>query len=349
VVAVAAATLAVRILLVSQMYPGPTAPALGTFVQELERALATRGHELERAVIDHRGGRGRHLALARDVGATARRFRPDVVYAHFLVPAGLLATLFGRAPVVLTAHGQDVENARARALVRRATRVAVGRAAAVVAVSRWLRDRLVDVAPAAAGKVHVVDCGVDTERFANVDQETARAEIGWRPEGTGFLCVGSLIERKNVLRLARALERRREGSLAFVGDGPLRPALEGRARITLAGQVPHDRLPSWIAACDVLCQPSLVEPFGLATLEALACGRPVVATRVGGPPEFVPEGGGVLVDPEDDEALAAALDAAAALPRPNEAARRAALEHDVRQQAARVEEILARAARDPRA
>jgi glycosyltransferase involved in cell wall biosynthesis len=336
----------VRILLVSQMYPGPTAPDLGTFVKELEGELEERGHELARAVVDRRGGRGRHLALARDVAATASRFRPDVVYAHFLVPAGVLATLFGRAPVVLTAHGQDVENARARRLVRLATRLAVGRAAAVVAVSGWLRDRLVEVVPEAAKKVHVVDCGVDTTRFAMHDQATARAEIGWQPDGPAYLCVGSLSERKNVLRLARAVERRREGTLALVGDGPLRPALEGRGRIMLAGTVPHDRLPIWIAACDVLCQPSLVEPFGLATLEGLACGRPVVATRVGGPPEFVPAEAGVLVDPEDEEGLVAALAAAAALSRPNEAARDAALEHDLRLQAARVEDLLARAARD---
>ena len=88
-----------RILLVSQMYPGPDAPELGTFVADLEAALAARGHELERAVVDHRGGRSRHLALAYDVAATARRFRPEVVYAHFLVPAGLLAVLAGRATV----------------------------------------------------------------------------------------------------------------------------------------------------------------------------------------------------------------------------------------------------------
>jgi glycosyltransferase involved in cell wall biosynthesis len=335
----------VRILLVSQMYPGPTAPDLGVFVAALERELAARGHVLERAVVDRRGGRMRHLALLRDVAATARRSRPDVVYAHFLVPAGLWATLAGRAPVVLTAHGQDVENARARSAVRRATALAVGRAAAVVAVSAWLRARLVDAVPAAAAKTEVLDCGVDTERFAPADATAARDRLSWRPHGTAFLCVGALSERKNVLRLARAFERRGEGELVFVGDGPLRPALEGRPGIRLAGPVSHDEVAAWMTAADVVCQPSLVEPFGLATLEGMASGRPVVATGVGGPAEFVPPGAGVLVDPEDEGALVAALDEAAALPRPNEAGRRAALEHDVRRQAERVEELLARAAR----
>jgi glycosyltransferase involved in cell wall biosynthesis len=333
-----------RILLVSQMYPGPDDPDLGSFVADLEQGLATRGHELARAVVDRRGGPTRHLALARDVRSVARRFRPEVVYAHFLVPAGLLAVLAGGAPAVLTAHGQDVENARRSRLVRAATRLAVRRAAGVVAVSEWLRARLESAVPDARGRVEVIDCGVDLDRFAPADASAARAELGWRPEGTAFLCAGSLSERKNVLRLARAFARRGEGSLAFVGDGPSRVHLEGLDGVLLAGSVPHERVARWMQAADVVCQPSLVEPFGLATLEAMACARSVVATRVGGPPEFVSTGAGVLVDPEDEEALVAALDSAAALPRPNDAARAAAGRHDVRDQVARIEALLERAA-----
>ena len=97
-------------------------------------------------------------------------------------------------------------------------------------------------------------------------------------------------------------------------------------------------------AADVVCQPSLAEPFGLSTLEGLASGRSVIATSIGGPPEFVPPGAGVLVDPHDDDAVRAGLDTAAQLPRPNPTARSAAEPHDVRRQAERVEELLARAA-----
>jgi len=331
------------------MYPSAAAPAFGTFVAELEQALAGRGHVFEHAVVTRSADRARHLALARDVALRARRFRPEVVYAHFLVPAGLLGVLGGRAPAVVTAHGQDVENARRSAIVRAATRLTVQRAASVVAVSRWLRDRLVESAPEARDKTSVVDCGVDLERFAPSRRDEARRAVGWRANGTRFLCVGSLTERKNVLRLARAVAAHDDGELAFVGDGPLRPALEGRPRVRLVGPVPHGEIPRWIAAADVVCQPSLVEPFGLATLEGLAGGRAVVSTRVGGPPEFVPPGAGVLVDPLDDAGLAAGLAEAAALPRPNRAARAAAEAHDVRLQAERVEELLLQAARGRRA
>jgi len=326
------------------MYPGPDAPELGTFVADLERGLEARGHELARAVVDRRGGRSRHLVLARDVALTARRFRPDVVYAHFLVPAGLLAVLAGRAPVVLTAHGQDVENAIGSRVVRSATRLAVRRAAAVVAVSAWLRARLEGAVPEARGRTEVIDCGVDLERFSPGDAAAAREALGWHPTGTAFLCAGSLSERKNVVRLARAFMRRGEGSLVFVGDGPLRPELEGIPGVTLAGPKAHTVMPRWFRAADVVCQPSLVEPFGLATLEGLASGRSVVATAVGGPPEFVTPGAGVLVDPRDEAALAAALGAAAVLPRPNTAARAVAEEHDLLRQVERIEALLRRAA-----
>jgi len=97
-----------RILLVSQMYPGPDDPDLGVFVAQLEHELSARGHELERAVLDRRsGGKRRFLSLARDARKKARSSRPDVVYAHFLVPSGLIGALVSKAPLVVTAHGQD--------------------------------------------------------------------------------------------------------------------------------------------------------------------------------------------------------------------------------------------------
>jgi glycosyltransferase involved in cell wall biosynthesis len=108
-------------------------------------------------------------------------------------------------------------------------------------------------------------------------------------------------------------------------------------------------VPAWLCAADVVCGPALIEPFGQAILEAMACARTVVATRVGGPPEFVTPDAGVLVDPLDLDDLTRALQTAAAMPSPNEAARAAAAEHDVRRQAERVEAILLRAVRDPQA
>jgi glycosyltransferase involved in cell wall biosynthesis len=330
-----------KILLVSQMYPGPNDPDLGVFVRGIERALIDRGHELERAVLNSRsGGKLRHARLARNAAAAARRFKPDVVYAHFLVPTGLSAALFTRAPLVVTAHGRDVRNIGAYPGIAPATRFVARRASSLIAVSDYLRRELEAKIPEARGKTEVVDCGVDLEVFKGSDSAQ---------DGPVFLCVGSLTERKNVVRLADAFARLENGRLLFVGDGPLRPALEGRPNVEVTGRVPHEQVATFISEATVLCQPSLIEPFGQALLEGMASERSVVATRIGGPPEFVPPEAGVLVDPLDEAALAEAMRQAAALPSPNPAARAAAAEHDVRRQAEKIEVILERAARDRRA
>jgi glycosyltransferase involved in cell wall biosynthesis len=324
-----------RILLVSQMYPGPADPDLGSFVALGVEALRERGHEVDLAVLDRRaGGKRRYWELLKAVRAATR---PDVVWAHFLVPAGLLATEVD-APLVVTAHGRDVRNIGSVPGVAALTRRVVTRASTVITVSNYLRRELEEKLPEARGKTEVVDSGVDLARFAD-------AAPAMRLEQPAFVCVGSLSERKNVIRLADAFGALGRGSLTFVGDGPLRDQLAGRANVRVVGPVPHHEVPGWLAAADVVCGPSLVEPFGQALLEGLASGRNVVATRIGGPPEFVPTDAGVLVDPLDVGELTRALDQAASLPVPNPAAREAAAAHDVRLQAARVEEILERARR----
>ena len=327
-----------RILLVSQMYPGPADPDLGVFVAQMEGALRDRGHEIELAVLNRRGGgKRRYLELRQKVRAAGR---PDVVWAHFLVPSGLIASSVD-APLVVTAHGRDVRNVGEIPGVAALTRRVVRRASTVIAVSDYLRRELELKIAEARGKTEVVDSGVDLARFSVLPRE--------HRGGPRFVCVGSLTERKNVVRLADAFARLGKGSLTFVGDGPLRSRLEGRENVTIAGRVPHDEVVRYLADADVVCAPSLLEPFGQSILEAMACGRTVVATRVGGPPEFVPPEAGILVDPLDGEALTRALEAAIAFPVPNDAARAAAAAHDLSLQAERVEQILLRASRDRRA
>lgn len=326
------------------MYPGPTAPDLGVFVAQISDRLEQAGNEVARVTIDHRGGTpAKYGRLAARALAEARRFRPDVVYAHFLFPAGAAAALAARsagARLVLTAHGRDVRNIGAIPGVATATRLAVRRADAVVAVSDFLRRELEAKLPEARGKISVIDSGVDLDRFHHREPAPLRAELGWDGNGPFYLCAGTLDERKNVVRLADAFATLDAGTLIFAGDGPLRPALSGRPGVRLVGRVPHMRVADLIAASDVVCQPSLIEPFGQVVLEALASERPVVATRIGGPAELVTPDAGVLVDPGSVESIAAGLRAAAELPRPNRAGRAVAEEHDVARQAGRVAELL---------
>jgi glycosyltransferase involved in cell wall biosynthesis len=243
------------------------------------------------------------------------------------------------------AHGQDVANAEEIPVVRAATRAVIARAATVICNSAHLRDRL----PWASGKTEVIDCGVDLGAFGGSDPAAARAELGLTDaEGPVFLFAGSLIERKNVVRLRDAFAAYGRGTLVVLGDGPLRSALEGRPGIRLEGRVPHDAVPRYMAAADVVCLPSLVEPLGQVLLEAMASERSVVATRAGGPPEFVPPQAGALVDPLDVASIRAGLEHAAALPSPNVAAREAAAPHDVRLQAQRMEAVLRQASEQRR-
>ncbi|HSJ73715.1 MAG TPA: glycosyltransferase, partial [Miltoncostaeaceae bacterium] len=137
-----------------------------------------------------------------------------------------------------------------------------------------------------------------------------------------------------------------------VGDGPLAGAADAGARrlgvaeaVLRPGAVPHAQVADWVTAADVLALVSRVEPLGIAALEALAAGRPVVATRVGGAREVVPDpAAGRIVDPADPVAIAAALLAVLDDPPPAEACRRAAEPHSLARQSERVAAILRDAA-----
>ena len=284
-----------RILLVSQMYPGSDDPDLGVFVAQLERALAARGHEIERAVLDRRaGGKLRYLELARRArsgGATGRRLRA--------LPRPDGPDRRARSACAARAHRARPRRAQRRSGSRRvaaATRFAVRRAAAVIAVSDYLRRELEAKVPEARGKTEVVSSGVDLERFALLPRgRRARAGVPLRrlADASGRTSSGS-----------RAHSRRSAtGTLTFVGDGPLRAEVERVERVTVTGRVAHDEVPAHLARG----RPCSAEPDRAVrpvAARGARVGRSVVATRIGGPPEFVTPEAGVLVDPLDEEAIA---------------------------------------------
>ena len=198
--------------------------------------LRERGHEVDLAVLDRRaGGKRRFLELRRRVRDAPK---PDVVWAHFLVPAGLFASTVD-APLVVTAHGRDVRNIGADP--RRRTPDAAGRRARVDG------DRRLGLpAPRARG----ASCPRRAARRrsstrASTSSASRAVDAAAGSSSTpAFVHVGSLTERKNVVRLADAFARLGRGSLTFVGDGPLRPQLEGRERVRIIGRIPHDDVPA---------------------------------------------------------------------------------------------------------
>jgi glycosyltransferase involved in cell wall biosynthesis len=180
--------------------------------------------------------------------------------------------------------------------------------------------------------------------------------LGMAPDGPLVLAVGGLTPRKDPLSLIQAIARLRathpSARLALVGDGPLAAAVDAGARrlgITAAvvrtGAIGHEQIPDWMAACDVLSLVSTVEPLGIVALEALASGRPVVTTSVGGAAEVVPHGrAGMVVDPGRPGKTAAALAQMIDHPPDPDVCRAAAELHSLTRQAEQVRRILETAA-----
>lgn len=349
-----------RIMCLSNMYPGPENPDYGSFVEGMCAALERAGHDVERVVIASRA-RGpihtpaKYAGLARR--ALGRTRQVDVIYAHYLFPTGAVAAACGRLmgrPWVVTAHGRDVRNLQNTRL-RGVTGAALAGASSVICVSRYLADEL-RASGIALPPVHVANMGVDLQRFQPADRAGARARLGL-PTGPLVLAVGGLTERKNPLRLLQAFTRIRESHpdarLALVGDGPLAGSVRtGSERLGLAGSVampgalPNSAVADWMAAADVLAMPSLVEPLGVVALEAMASGRPVAATRVGGAAEVIGRAG-ALVDPLDPRSIAGGILGLLADPPSVETCRTASAAHSVDREAQRVGAVLTAAA-DPR-
>jgi glycosyltransferase involved in cell wall biosynthesis len=260
-------------------------------------------------------------ALAREIHA----FRPDIVHTH-LVHAdihGQLATAASRAVRVSSVHSTPAFYRRQP--FRTGARLAGHRAGAVIASSEHVRGFIEDLKLVPADRVHVVHYGIDASGWPLDESERLRAreQLGLHPADVAVGIAARLIPGKGHLLLLEAVaDARRENAqlrLLVAGRGPLRTELEREAERIAPGATAFvgfvEDVRAFMNACDVLAfptQPALGEGFGLAALEAMACGRPVVATEVASLPELVSDGEtGFLVDPGSVGALAAALAALA--------------------------------------
>jgi glycosyltransferase involved in cell wall biosynthesis len=240
----------------------------------------------------------------------ARRFRPDVVHAHWWLPAGLcalLTSLVMRVPLVVTLHGTDVHLLR-NGLVRAVAAFVLRRASLVAVVSDDLQRLVVEL------------LGLPEEQVVVLRMPVARvAEPVSAPEGEPIRLVAagrlSLEKGFDVLLEAFgiALGQGMDVRLDLIGSGPEHQRLVELAepygdRVVMFPAQPRDALWARMDQSQTLVVPSRREGLGLVALEAIARGRPVVASRAGGLPEVIEDGvDGVLVPAEDPEALAAAL------------------------------------------
>jgi glycosyltransferase involved in cell wall biosynthesis len=241
------------------------------------------------------------------------RGKVDVVLGSWAYPDGFAAVIAGKllgVPSVVKLHGSDINVIAKLPGPRRLSAWALPQAAKVVAVSRALADEVVALG-VARDHVEVVMNGVDADLFQPRDRAAARTALGL-PAGPLALYVGNLKPEKGVHDLLAAWAQVKTGTLAVVGGGPI--AVSGE-RVLAVGPLPHDQVTTWMAAADVLVLASHVEGTPNVVLEALASGRRVVATAVGGVPDLItsPELG-ELVTPRDPAALAVALERALRTP-----------------------------------
>ncbi len=201
-----------------------------------------------------------------------------------------------------------------------AQRAAIERSDAVTCPSQYSRDLLAEAVPRLGGKpVQIIPWGVDAGRFCPAsDRQAVRARLGWAPSDIVLLTVRRLVRRMGLGQLVRAFglvaSSRTNLRLVIGGEGPLRPKLEELARsaggrVDFAGLVPPGDLPAYLQAADLFVLPSLaLEAFGLVTLEVLACGTPVLATRRCASPEILaPLDERLLIPGTDAQAIADAI------------------------------------------
>ncbi|HZT41918.1 MAG TPA: glycosyltransferase family 4 protein [Chthonomonadaceae bacterium] len=255
-----------------------------------------------------------------------REFPFDIILAAFAYPDGAAAACLAQdfgCPVVILVFGSDLNDLADRPALREEVRSKLQQAQRIIAVSAALRERTIELG-IDPEKVVVQRNGVDGERFRLQDRQEVRARLGLPADRRLICTVGNVMHVKgqDVLIEAMGLLRGNEdpcADLALVGGGYMGAVevvekLQARVhelglseRVRFLGRRPHEEVADWIGASDVYCLPSRNEGCPNVVLEALACGRPVVASNVGGVPELLNAGNGILVPAEDPAALADGL------------------------------------------
>ena len=260
------------------------------------------------------------VLCARAIAPAVRRFAPDVLLSYWLYPdawGAMRAAQRNNLPLVAGARGSGIR-VRDR-LSRFMTRQVVRAADRLLVVSADLGSLAARDYGADPKHVRVIPNGCDAATFHLRDRAEARKDLDVATDAELVIYVGRLVAEKGLRELIEAMRAlatsHPRSELVVVGDGPLRAELDLAAaglsgRIRQTGALPPDRVATWLAVANVLALPSYSEGHPNVIVEALACGRPVVATPVGGIPEVVDATCSILVPPRDSAALARGLDEA---------------------------------------
>jgi glycosyltransferase involved in cell wall biosynthesis len=321
-----------RLLFVSNLFPNPLAPTRGMFNAQQVEALAKLCHVTVIAptsafLPDEFLGNVRvrhphffHIPVlsrpfngwlfAHAIESVLRKQKFDIVFASWAYPDAYAVMLLARTHkflFVTDVLGSDLNIGMKNPIQRRQTLQALRASATVFAKSLDLCAKLKSYGI----RAHVDYNGIAHDQFHLMDRIDACKRVNMDPQRRRILFVGNLVPVKNPSALAQAfctLTENCDVDLLFIGSGPESQNLYTHPRVQLLGTRPYAEIPFWMNASDLLCLPSVNEGLPNVVLEAMACGLPVVASRVGGIPEVLSEGiNGLLISPNDNNQLAATL------------------------------------------
>jgi len=264
-----------------------------------------------------------YRAMLPHLRALRREFDFQVIDAHYIYPDGVAAVHLARAlgvPCVLTARGSDINLLPQHAFVRRQIVAALQRADAIIAVSGALAEAMRGLG-APEDRLHVIPNGIDRDLFHYGERAAARQKLGIYSDERMLLSVGNLNELKGhalvIEAVARLQSRGIRTSYHIIGAGEEEAHLEAKIAalnlgdcVHLQGSVANERLRPWYQAASLFVLASSREGWPNVLNEALACGTPVVATKVGGVPEIIRHGDNGLLMERSVEAIADAIAAA---------------------------------------
>lgn len=316
----------------------PHVGGVGVHIHTLSKELVKQGHEVYVITYPHKdikdidgihviGTRGLNIPGVRGLMFKLNAKKAleellekediDIIHGHYLFPAGAAAVEVGNKHGIktyVTAHGSDMFEVYKKQPLMRPTIKKVLRSADVVfAVSNALRHEIIATGVnGISDKTKLSWNSVDIDKFSNKSNDSFKKEYNLSDKPI-VLFVGNLIKRKNVDSLLEAKKiANSDYYLVVVGDGPLFKKLKKKVEdenirdVIFTGS--RDDVENIIPSCDLLVLPSFSESFGLVLIEALACGKPVIGSDVGGITEIITDDVGLLVDPNKIPSIARAID-----------------------------------------
>ena len=269
-------------------------------------------------------GKAMHLSVRNLVRQLRKEFPFDVILASWAYPDAYAASRLARefdVPFVTNVLGSDINALAKMPQLRDQICETLNLSHRVISVSHALRETVLELG-IAPEKVVVQHNGVDGDKFQLKDRFETRKRLGLPLDKKIILYVGNWVPEKGVDVLTEAIGKLKakgheEVCLTLVGSGPLEAKLREivlhhglESQVMFCGRKSHTEVPDWMAAADIFCLPSLREGCPNVILESLSCGRPVVASRVGGVPELLDARNGLMTEAGDSGELAATLELA---------------------------------------